>query len=103
MKDQTKFSQYHLLADAIILTTMVTVLLFATENVKDNGWAEDAPAVNSKTWFIMVGYSVFVYEGIGVIIPVQSVCKNQKAYPKIIFAVVMSIFVAYTIYGIFVQ
>jgi hypothetical protein len=65
VRDLTKFAKYHLFADIVILITVVSVIVFAVIEAAENGWGNNAYAVNPNSWVTMIGYSVFVYEGIG--------------------------------------
>jgi hypothetical protein len=47
----------------------------------------------------MIGFSVYLYEGAGIIIPVYSITENKKAFPKVLLACVTSIYVVFIFYS----
>lgn len=49
----------------------------------------------------MIGFAVFSYEGIGVIIPIYDVCAVPEKYNQILFAVMSSVMVSYIAFGEF--
>ena len=48
-----------------------------------------------------IGYAVFAYEGIGVILPIQDVSNDPKNYWKIVVAVIGTVWASYCVFGMF--
>jgi hypothetical protein len=40
--------------------------------------------INPVTWSEAIGFSVYLFEGIGLVLPVQHVTKNKNDFSKII-------------------
>ena len=49
----------------------------------------------------MIGFAVYTYEGIGVILPVYEICAVPEKYTQITFAVMTTVFVSYVAFGEF--
>jgi len=54
---------------------------------------------NSVSYNDAVGFSVYAYEGFGVILPVYDITKNKEQYPTIVKAVIGTIALTYITYG----
>ena len=49
----------------------------------------------------IVGFSVYAYEGIGIIIPVYDVTEKKELFPKILMIVLTMVFLSYCGFGVF--
>ena len=65
------YAQFHAFADFIIVLTLIVIVLYATESIQANGSQLDTVSpVDSSHWYNSIGFSVYAFEGIGVILPV---------------------------------
>ena len=66
------FAPTHLFADAMIVITLIAVIVYGMINISNEGHANlnTVSPINSATFADAIGYSVYSYEGIGVILPV---------------------------------
>ena len=65
------FASTHAFADLMIVVTMMTVVVYGCINVKDNGiQIKTVDYINTATYADAIGFSVYCFEGIGVIMPV---------------------------------
>ena len=82
IRDLKNFSQFHIFGDLVILVTFISVVLCSSFDSFPEEQPDTFPGINENSWYIMVGYSVFVFEGIGLsnyfnlVLPVKSVCAN---------------------------
>jgi len=61
----------HIIAEIAIVITVITVLFFACAEWHATGAKLDEIAFfNTTTWYNGIGFSVYSYEGIGIIMPV---------------------------------
>jgi proton-coupled amino acid transporter len=58
-------------------------------------------AINKALWLDMIGFSVYAYEGIGVILPIMDITEKPEQYPKILMAVLVTVMVSYVGFGWF--
>jgi proton-coupled amino acid transporter len=102
-----KFAFTHIIADFLILITTITICIYNIMKIKNpdpnpkiGGWAPDGVyAINPNTWLNMVGFSVYSYEGIGIILPIMDLTAKPEHYPKILFAVLTTVMVTYVGFG----
>lgn len=65
------FAKFHLFGDIMVLLTVVTCIVYASVSVSKNGWLDqDLPLFNKKEWPNCIGFAVYSFEGIGVILPI---------------------------------
>ena len=57
--------------------------------------------INTSSFTDGIGYAVFAYEGIGVILPIQDVSNDPKNYWKIVVAVIFTVWASYCVFGMF--
>ena len=73
-------------ADVIIVVTLIVVLSYAGKEFKDHG--SDLNTVSfMATWTDSIGFSVYAFEGIGLILPVQEITKKPEAYKTVVLYV----------------
>ena len=69
-----------MLAVAMILVTIITITGFCIHMLSERDWV--APpghyALNSNRYWDMIGFSFFMFEGIGCVMPVMNAC-NEKS------------------------
>jgi proton-coupled amino acid transporter len=81
------FAKFHVFGDAMIFITLTVIVIFASVSVSNNGFLDHNPAVpwfNKKLWPDSIGFAIYAFEGIGVILPVQDITEDREGYFKII-------------------
>jgi proton-coupled amino acid transporter len=98
-----KFAFTHALADILIFTTAIMIIVFSIMHVVDNDgkWGEGIEIINESTWLTIIGSAIYSYEGIGTIIPILEVTENPKQFPKIVLYVLLTNMLLYTGFGEF--
>jgi len=99
-----KFAFTHLFADVMIVLTLIVVVVFGIMYWQDHGGQINNPGIhfiNPTSWYDAIGFSVYSYEGIGVILPVQDVTKNPETYHRIVIGVIFTVAVIYISFGQF--
>ena len=95
------FALTHLFGDIMILVTLVTVCVYAGIKVGDRpGFDTSGVAfINSHLWPDAIGFSVYAFEGIGVILPILEVTERPDLYLRILTitcAIIACIYVAFS-------
>ena len=63
------FATTHLFGDIMIFVTVITVCVYAGIEVRDDGWdTKGAQFINSTLWPDAIGFAVYAFEGIGVVV-----------------------------------
>ncbi len=94
-----KFAFTYLIADILILFTVIVILVYSSIDASDYGFSKETQVFNSDTWLTFVGSAVFSFEGIGVVIPILEVTKEPKKFPMILVMVLLTVLVLYTGFG----
>ena len=92
-----KFASTHMFGDIMIFITLVAIITYASINVSDQGGftTEGFVAFNTDLWANAIGFAVYAFEGIGVILPIMEVTENKEGYFKILCIVVVFICILY--------
>ncbi|KAL1304669.1 hypothetical protein AAFC00_003628 [Neodothiora populina] len=79
-----------LVADAFIVLGLVYLYYYDIFTLATNHGIADIELFNSNDWTLFIGTAIFTFEGIGLIIPIQSGMKNPEKFPKVL-GVVMAV------------
>ena len=97
------FAPTHIFADIMIFITIITISVYAGIKISDNdGFTTGGVEfINSSVWFNAIGFSVYAFEGIGVIIPIMEVTEKKEDYLKILVITISLIGVFYVCFAEF--
>ena len=70
VRNLEKLNWTHIVAIFIILFTMIVIVIYTGIKLAKDGIRNDIVFINSNTFLNVIGFSVYAYEGIGIIIPV---------------------------------
>lgn len=94
-----KFAWTHTLADIMIMITLMTCCAYGASNIVENG-ASIGPFINTQDYVSAIGFSIFAFEGIGLVMPVQDITANKKGYPRVLLCVVIAVAALYICVGV---
>jgi len=93
------FAATHLFGDIMIIITMIVICIFAGIDVSKYGWQPDGlQALNTALWPDAIGFSVYTFEGIGVILPIMDVTEKPEQYFKVLVITVTFIAILYIVF-----
>lgn len=97
------FAPTHIFADIMIIVTIIVISVYAGIEIHDNKGITTAGVqfINPTTWFDAIGFSVYCFEGIGVILPIMEVTERKDIYLKILILTVGFIGIFYTAFAEF--
>ena len=96
------FAHTHVFADCMIVFTMAVVMGYAIQKMSEDGQAlTDAEFIDDKNWQTAIGFAVYAYEGIGIVFPVQDVCRDKEKYPMIVYGVITACAIIFVFFGMF--
>lgn len=79
------FAKFHVFGDAMIFISLIVIVIFASASDKTNGFQDQGvPWFNKQLWPDSIGFAIYAFEGIGVILPVQDITADKEGYFKII-------------------
>jgi proton-coupled amino acid transporter len=88
-----------LVADVFILLGLVYLYYYDILTIVGQGGVSDIVNFNSKDWTLFIGTAIFTFEGIGLIIPIQTGMKNPKKFPSVLALVMVIITVVFISMG----
>jgi proton-coupled amino acid transporter len=88
-----------LVADLFILLGLVYLYYYDIFTIVSQGGVSDITNFNSSSWTLFIGTAIFTFEGIGLIIPIQTGMKDPKKFPKVLGGVMIIITVVFVSAG----
>ncbi|KAH7072904.1 transmembrane amino acid transporter protein-domain-containing protein [Paraphoma chrysanthemicola] len=84
-----------LVADLFILLGLVYLYYYDLFTIVNQGGVSDIINFNPSSWTLFIGTAIFTFEGIGLIIPIQTGMKDPKKFPKVLGGVMIIITVIF--------
>lgn len=84
-----------LVADLFILMGLVYLYYYDLFTIVNQGGVSDIVNFNAKDWTLFIGTAIFTFEGIGLVIPIQTGMKDPKKFPKVLGGVMIIITVIF--------
>ncbi|PVH97179.1 amino acid transporter-like protein [Periconia macrospinosa] len=88
-----------LVADLFILAGLVYLYYFDILTIVSQGGISDIANFNKNDWTLFIGTAIFTFEGIGLVIPIQTGMKNPKKFPNVLGLVMIIITVIFISMG----
>lgn len=74
-----KFNVTHIIADIMILVTVIILIVYSILRIDKFGYpTQDYQFLNEATFLNVIGFAVYAYEGIGVVIPVMDITAKPE-------------------------
>jgi proton-coupled amino acid transporter len=97
-----KFAKFHVFADiAIGLTICVIVVYTFMFYQEQKGFSEDVTPINQDKYFVFFGTSIYVFEGIGIVLPVKDSTQNPEKYKYILSGMMFLLVILLIAFGSF--
>ncbi|KAF2474877.1 amino acid transporter-like protein [Lindgomyces ingoldianus] len=88
-----------LVADVFILLGLVYLYYYDILTIVGQGGVADIVRFNYSDWTLFIGTAIFTFEGIGLIIPIQTGMQNPKKFPGVLAGVMVIITVVFISMG----
>lgn len=88
-----------LIADLFIALGLVYLYYYDIATLAHNHGIADIVNFNASSWTLFIGTAIFTFEGIGLIIPIQSGMKNPEKFPTVLASVMVVITVVFISMG----
>ncbi|KAK0278487.1 hypothetical protein LTR35_009226 [Friedmanniomyces endolithicus] len=99
IRNISKLGPAALLADVFILIGLIYIWYYDIASLADNGIAPSVVAFNPSAFTLTIGSAIFTFEGIGLILPIQSSMKKPEHFSTLLYTVMGIITVIFTSIG----
>jgi solute carrier family 36 (proton-coupled amino acid transporter) len=99
IRNISKLGPAALLADVFILLGVTYIYYFDIATIAHHGIHETVVAFNPSQYTLMIGSAIFTFEGIGLILPIQSSMEKPEAFEPLLGLVMIIITIVYTSVG----
>ena len=95
------FSFTFLIANLLMLSTVIIVSSYSLIKLWDDGIGTSVQAFNTTGMATTMGFVIYVYEGIGILMPVMQACDCPEVFDKLLISAVGTLTVAFMVFGTF--
>ena len=88
-----------LVADVFILLGLVYLYYYDIRTIVARPGIADIQNFNPASWTLLIGTAIFTFEGVGLIIPIQSGMREPEKFPKVLASVIVIIGVVFISMG----
>jgi len=99
VRNISKLGPYALLADVFILAGVGYIWYYDIASLISRGIAPSVVKFNSAAFTLTIGSSIFTFEGIGLILPIQSSMKQPEKFSYLLYLVMLIITIIFTSVG----
>lgn len=94
-----KFAFAFVLATILIALSTIVISWFCIDRIIEIGPGPGVVPINYPTMWDVVGFSVYTYEGIGVVMPIMSTCNCPEKFPVLLLSAVALLTTIYILFG----
>lgn len=98
IRNISKLGPSAMLADVFIIIGLIYIWWYDISTIANAGLHPTVELFNPY-WTLTIGSSIFTYEGIGLLLPIQSSMKNPQHFSKLLYLVMLIITVIFTSVG----
>jgi proton-coupled amino acid transporter len=99
IRNISKLGPVALIADVFILIGLVYIWYFDTHTLLTRGMEPSVQLFNPSAFTLTIGSAIFTFEGIGLILPIQSSMKKPEHFSKLLYFVMFLITIIFTSVG----
>jgi proton-coupled amino acid transporter len=99
IRNISKLGPAALLADVFILIGIVYIWYYDIAALSQHGMDSTVKLFNPKDFTLTIGSGIFTFEGIGLILPIQSSMKRPEHFPGLLYLVMFIITIIFTSVG----
>jgi len=95
------FAQFHIFADFIMITVLLTILSYGFNFAAEEGsFSQEITVFNQDKFLVFFGTSIFLFEGVGVILPIRESWQKPQNFPKILTLMIIFLTMVLIIFGL---
>lgn len=95
----SKLGPVALIADVFIMIGLVYIWYYDIGSLIKHGLEPSVRLFNSSSWTLTIGSAIFTFEGIGLILPIQSSMKKPQDFAPLLYFVMLLITIIFTSVG----
>jgi proton-coupled amino acid transporter len=99
IRNISKLGPAALLADIFIMIGVVYIFYYDISSLSANGIHESVVLFNPDRYTLMIGSAIFTFEGIGLILPIQSSMAKPEKFEPLLGVIMVIITIIYTAVG----
>ena len=100
VEDIKKFSFTFLVGNLLSLTTIISVSMYCIWlMVAQNGFGPSIPAYNPGGFWATVGFAIYSYEGIGIVMPVLAKAQKPESFIRVLIYAIFTLAVIFILFG----
>ena len=99
IRNISKLGPAALLADVFILIGLVYIWQYDISTIATQGVHETVQLFNPRHFTLTVGSAIFTFEGIGLLLPIQSSMKEPEKFSRLLYIVMLIITIIFTSVG----
>ena len=100
VRDIAKFSFTFMIGNFMILLTVIVVSTYCFSQISEQGGlGPGIQAFDQAGYLTTVGFAIYTYEGIGVIMPIMQTCATPEKFSRILFFAIITLSVIYAAFG----
>ena len=96
----TKFNFAFVFAVSCLMSSSFIVIYYSSIHIYHHGINKDVVAINPEGMWSMVGFSIFFYEGIGVLMPIMQTSECPEKFDKILVLAMITVTVLFISLGL---
>jgi proton-coupled amino acid transporter len=94
-----KFSFAFMLGSLLILLVCIITIGFCITKISSEGVSDKFIPYHEENIFGVIGFSVYVFEGIGTLMPILATAQKPKEFPKVLLWAMLTLTVFYITFG----
>jgi proton-coupled amino acid transporter len=95
-----KFSFAFMLGSLLILLVCFITMGYCIEKLNNDGVSDNFIPNHMENIFGVVGFSVYVFEGIGTLMPIMAAAEKPKEFPRILLLAMVALTAFYISFGL---
>ena len=99
VEDIKKFSMTFLFGNLLILSTVIAVSIYCCQQLYEDGHGPDIVPYNPMGFWATVGFAIYSYEGIGIVMPILAKAREPEKFNKSLVAAIATLCLLYVGFG----
>lgn len=99
IRNISKLGPAALVADVFILLGLAYIYFYDISSLAEHGLNETVRLFNPQHYTMTIGAAIFTFEGIGLILPIQSSMKEPEKFEPLLWAIMLIITIIFTSVG----